>query len=584
MIPELGHITLIVALFIALFTASIPVIGSYGGYRTWMLAGRMGSFFLCSFVTLSFACLFISFINDDFSLTLAVQHSNSRLPILYKFSAVWGNHEGSLMLWVWILSLWMVAIALLTRQLPLYYTARVLSVMAWIAVGFLLFMLLTSNPFARTLPTPPTDGNELNPILQDPGLAIHPPMLYVGYVGLSVAFAFAMAALLDRRPHYYWARYARSWTVIAWVFLTLGIALGSWWAYYELGWGGWWFWDPVENASFMPWLVGTALLHSLIVTSRHGGFNRWSLLLAIFAFALSLLGTFLVRSGVLTSVHAFASDPSRGLFILIFLVIVICGSLFLYALRAPTMAISHTGNRLSRETFLLGNNIIMITAALTVLTGTLFPLVMEVMGVGKYSVGAPYFNTVFVPLMVLALLMMSILPAVKWKGGWKTWHQFKKQPRWGMTLAHCGFFLCAMGVTLTVLYSREHDIHLSPGEGHTLVGYHFLYTGERQISRENYTADELEIKVMQGDEIVAMLYPQKRHYPVSDKAMTEAGLQAGLWTDLYVSLGERVEGDRWALRLQVKPFVRWIWLGAIVTAIGAVWSVLSRRRRQAGDE
>ncbi len=414
MIPELGQFALILALLLAIIQAALPLIGAARGNQSWIAVAAPAGQAQFIFVAIAFCCLAYLFITNDFSVLNVATNSNSRLPLHYRLAATWGSHEGSLLLWALMLSLWTVAVSLFSRHLPEEMVARVLSVMGVISVGFLLFMLLTSNPFARLVPAAP-DGRDLNPLLQDPAMVAHPPMLYMGYVGFSVAFAFAIAALISGRLDATWARWSRPWTTVAWMFLTCGIALGSWWAYYELGWGGWWFWDPVENASFMPWLVGTALIHSLAVTEKRGGFKSWTVLLAISAFSLSLLGTFLVRSGVLTSVHAFATDPKRGIFILIFLAVVIGGSLLLYAWRAKQVGLGGKFDVVSRESLLLSNNVLLVVAAGSVLLGTLYPLFVDALGMGKLSVGPPYFNSVFVPLMVPAMFLMGIGPIARWK-------------------------------------------------------------------------------------------------------------------------------------------------------------------------
>src|SRR6056297_2183906 len=550
MIPELGHFALIIALGLTILLSIIPMWGAWRRNVTAMaLAPGLALGILC-FVSIAYVCLTWAFVNDDFSVKVVAANSNSLLPLMYKFSALWGNHEGSLLLWALILALWTAAVATFSRGLPLLMLARVLSVMGAVGVGFLSFSLLTSNPFARLLPGTPADGSDLNPLLQDPGLIIHPPLLYMGYVGFSVAFAFAIAALLGGKLDAAWARWSRPWTTVAWAFLTLGIALGSWWAYYELGWGGWWFWDPVENASFMPWLVGTALVHSLAVTEKRGLFKSWTLLLAITAFSLSLLGTFLVRSGVLVSVHAFATDPARGLFILIFLALVVGGSLTLYALRAPAVGSRISFAWLSRETLLLVNNVVFLVATLTVLFGTLFPLIMDALGEGKYSVGPPYFNMIFVPLMAVLIPFMGIGPLSRWKkdsaarwraellvpalaalalgivlplfagGGYNVWvalaivlaawivlgmlrdlynrvstassigRGFRRlaPSYWGMFLAHLGFAATVVGVVATTQYTEERDIRMQPGDVQVLAGYTFRFEDMARVRGPNYVA------------------------------------------------------------------------------------------------
>ncbi len=635
MIPEIGHFALIIALCLALILALVPSWGAWRGNSVAMALAPSLAIGLLVFIGISFSCLSWAFLQDDFSVKLVASHSNSLLPPIYKFAAVWGNHEGSLMLWVLILALWTAAVALFSSQLPLLVLSRVLSVMGLIAVGFLSFTLLTSNPFARLLPGAPVDGSDLNPLLQDPGLIIHPPLLYMGYVGFSVAFAFAIAALLGGRLDASWARWSRPWTNIAWAFLSLGIMLGSWWAYYELGWGGWWFWDPVENASFMPWLAGTALIHSLAATEKRGLFKSWTVLLAIFAFSLSLLGTFLVRSGVLTSVHAFATDPERGLFILVFLAVVVGGSLTLYAFRAPAVSSRVSFTWVSRESLLLCNNVVFLVATLTVLFGTLFPLIVDALGLGKVSVGPPYFNAVFVPLMALLVPFMGLGPVSRWKQDAVTrWRSELAIPAiaavvcgftlpllhapyniwvamavllsswlvlglardlWqrrgrltpgycGMLLAHLGFATCIIGVVATSQYSVEHDLKMRPGESKVLAGYEFRFVDVAQIRGPNFVADEAYFEVMRDGVLVASMSPQKRRYLASGSVMTEAAINAGLLRDLYVAMGEPVGSDgAWAMRLHYKPLVRWMWLGAILMAVGAFTAVLDKRYRRQRD-
>ena len=640
MIPELGHISLIIAFGLAIGLTAIPFWGSLRGHVAAMNLAPSLAVGVLVFTAIAFALLAASFLQDDFSVAVVAANSNSLLPPLFKFSALWGNHEGSLLLWVLILAGWMTAVACLSRGLPLAMIARVLSVMGLIAVGFLAFSLLTSNPFERLLPNTPLDGSDLNPLLQDPGLIIHPPLLYMGYVGLSVPFAFAIAALVGGRLDASWARWSRPWTNVAWGFLTLGIMLGSWWAYYELGWGGWWFWDPVENASFMPWLMGTALVHSLAVTEKRGVFRSWTVLLAIFAFSLSLLGTFLVRSGVLTSVHAFAADPERGLFILVFLALVVGGSLLLYALRAPTVA-SRVGYAvISRESLLMVNNLVFTVAATTVLLGTLFPLVMDALSLGKYSVGPPYFNAVFVPLMALLMPFMTVGPISRWRqdaprrwlqellgpaiavvvlapilsalmfdfnvwvalavllAGWVAvgvlrdlWHRLtagrsgalqwrRLSPSFvGMTLAHLGFAAVVLGAVVVTQHSEERDLRMAEGDSAELGGFRFELTRIGQQPGANYIADQAFFVVTEGDNAIATLVPEKRRYLASGQVMTEAAIDAGLLRDLYIALGEPVGEGAWAVRLQYKPMVRWLWVGSFLIGFGALVTALDRRYR-----
>ncbi|WP_461482134.1 heme lyase CcmF/NrfE family subunit [Porticoccus sp.] len=642
MIAEYGHFALILALVLALLQAVIPFAGAALGNRLWMSSARPLVVGQTVMVAFSFGCLVALFLNDDFSVRYVAANSNSLLPDYYKVSAVWGAHEGSLLLWVLILSGWSFAVALFSQTLPRILVARVLSVMGMISVGFYLFLLFTSNPFARSLPFSPMEGADLNPLLQDFGLIVHPPMLYMGYVGFSVAFAFAIAALLAGRMDAAWARWTRPWTNVAWMFLTLGIALGSWWAYYELGWGGWWFWDPVENASFMPWLVGTALVHSLAVTEKRGVFRSWTLLLAIFAFSLSLLGTFLVRSGVLTSVHAFAADPERGIFILAFLAMVVGGSLFLYALRGPAVRSAASFNGLSREMFMLINNILLVSAMVIILLGTLYPLIADVLDWGKISVGPPYFNLFFVPLMLVLAVLMAVGSVLRWKRNelsvlgrflniplvvsllagalfplffgehyspmaavtvavavwvaavtvrdlWrKSGHSRSrlyglrrlKGSYYGMVLAHLGVAVCIVGAGLTTLYSVQRDVRLSPGDRAEVSGYQFEFVEMRPVQGPNYIADQALVKVTRNGRVVDELRPEKRRYVATGQTMTEAAIGSGLWRDLYVALGEPLAGDAWAVRIHIKPFVRWIWLGGLLIAIGALLAVLDKRYRR----
>ncbi|MCQ4263686.1 heme lyase NrfEFG subunit NrfE [Stutzerimonas stutzeri] len=639
MIPELGHLAMILALCLAIVQATLPLIGAWRGDRQWMGLAQPAAWGQFAFLAFSFACLTYAFMVDDFSVAYVAHNSNSALPWYYKFSAVWGAHEGSLLLWALILAGWTFAVAVFSRQLPEDMLARVLGVMGLISIGFLLFLIVTSNPFERLLPQVPLDGRDLNPLLQDFGLIVHPPMLYMGYVGFSVAFAFAIAALLGGRLDAAWARWSRPWTLVAWAFLGIGIALGSWWAYYELGWGGWWFWDPVENASFMPWLVGTALIHSLAVTEKRGVFKSWTVLLAIAAFSLSLLGTFLVRSGVLTSVHAFATDPERGVFILIFLLMVVGGSLTLFALRAPVVK-SQVGFGLwSRETLLLVNNLLLVVATAMILLGTLYPLLLDAISGAKLSVGPPYFNAMFVPLVGALMVALGVGIMVRWKdtpvkwlvsmlapvliasailGGlgslifgdfnwavlavcllaaWvllaslrdlfdKTRHKgLLKGMRsmtlsyWGMHLAHLGLAVCAIGVVLTSHQSSERDLRLAPGQSLELGGYQFVFEGAVHHEGPNFTSDKGTIRVLKGDKQVAVLHPEKRLYTVQQMPMTEAGIDAGFTRDLYVALGEPLDNGAWAVRVHIKPFVRWIWLGALMMGLGGVLAACDRRYR-----
>jgi cytochrome c-type biogenesis protein CcmF len=640
MIPEIGQFALIIALLLALTQATLPLIGASRGNRTWMALAAPAGQAQFIFVAIAFCCLGYSFITNDFSVLNVATNSNSQLPLHYRLAATWGSHEGSLLLWTLMLGVWTVAVSLFSRHLPEEMVARVLSVMGVVSVGFLLFMLLTSNPFARLFPVPP-DGRDLNPLLQDPAMVAHPPMLYMGYVGFSVAFAFAIAALLGGRLDATWARWSRPWTTVAWMFLTCGIALGSFWAYYELGWGGWWFWDPVENASFMPWLVGTALIHSLAVTEKRGGFKSWTVLLAIAAFSLSLLGTFLVRSGVLTSVHAFATDPKRGIFILAFLVFVIGGSLLLYAWRAKQVGLGGKFDVISRESLLLSNNVLLTVAAGSVLLGTLYPLIVDALGMGKLSVGPPYFNLVFVPLMAPAMFLMGIGPIARWKkaslpdlaarlrwafvisvvsavalpfvfGQWKwlvslglmlaiwivttvlvnvwervrvtsgqltTWQKLRTQSRsyYGMQVAHLGVAVFIVGVTIVTGYQTEQDVRMEPGDVVRAGGYEFQLNGVTNVTGPNYLAARAEIVVSRDGEEIEKMYPEKRNYTASGNVMTETAIDIGIFRHLYVSLGEPVANGAWSVRVYYKPFVGWIWGGAVLMAIGGGLALSDRR-------
>jgi cytochrome c-type biogenesis protein CcmF len=633
MTPELGHLALILALLVALVQGVLPLIGAHKGHAGWTALARPAAQTQFLLVAFAFGCLMHAFIANDFSVQYVAQHSNSKLPTAYRASAVWGGHEGSLLLWVLMLTGWSAAVSLLSRQLPLAMVARVLGVLGLVSVGFLLFMLLTSNPFDRLLPAA-RDGADLNPLLQDPGLIVHPPMLYMGYVGFSVAFAFAIAALLAGRLDAAWARWSRPWTNVAWVFMTLGIALGSYWAYYELGWGGWWFWDPVENASFMPWLVGTALIHSLAVTEKRGSFKNWTVLLAIAAFSLSLLGTFLVRSGVLTSVHAFATDPERGVFILGFLVLVIGGSLTLFAWRASTVSMGGAFALFSRETLLLVNNVLLVVACGSVMLGTLYPLLIDALGMGKLSVGPPYFNAVFVPIMLPLLFLIALGPLARWKhadardmaqrlalsaviavaagiglpflvGEWSplvalglllavwiiasTAFQIRERLRsgwpprsfWGMHIAHLGMAVFVIGVTMVKGYEVEKDVRMAMGDTVAMGGYAFRLDSVRQVQGPNYTAMRGDVALLKDGVELRHLHPEKRNYFSSQMPMTETAIDTGLTRDLYVSLGEALDpqGSAWSVRVYYKPFVMWIWGGCLLMALGGGIAAADRRYR-----
>jgi cytochrome c-type biogenesis protein CcmF len=634
-LPELGLLALILALLLALLLGVLPLLGAHRANEAWMASARPLAYSQLAFIGIAYAILTHAFLVHDFSIAYVATNSNSLLPTIYQYTAVWGAHEGSLLLWVTILSVWIAAVAGFSRALPQVVVARVLAVMGWISVGFLAFLIFTSNPFARLLPAA-AEGNDMNPLLQDVGMISHPPLLYTGYVGFAVAFAFAIAALLDGKVDAQWVRWSRPWTNVAWAFLTIGIALGSFWAYYELGWGGWWFWDPVENASFMPWLVGLALLHSQAVTEKRGSFRGWTLLLAIAAFSLSLLGTFLVRSGVLTSVHAFASDPARGMFILTFLGLVIGGSLLLFAIRAPTEDKGQPFVFASRETLLLANNLLLTGAAAMILLGTLYPLLIEALDLGKISVGSPYFGLLFTLLMTPLVLLVPFGPLTRWQreapqaplrmlapwamlalvagaiaffrfpnGGLKTaaafvagswlllgtlrfvWQRFVQgKGRFtaemvGMCLAHFGLAVFLFGVLMTESTSQEKDVAARPGDSFQLRGYHFRFDGVERVQGPNFQADRGTVQVSRGSEPIATMHPEKRAYASGGSIMTEADIRGSLHNDLYVALGEPLGGDgSWALRLYVKPFIRWIWLGALLMAMGGFAVVLDKRFRR----
>ncbi|MEX0425365.1 heme lyase CcmF/NrfE family subunit [Providencia rettgeri] len=641
MIPEIGSVLLCLALGLAVLLSFYPLWGVARNDARLMASSRPLAWLLFLCVTGAFLVLVNAFVVNDFSVTYVANNSNTQLPIWYRVAATWGAHEGSLLLWVLLMSGWTFAVAICSYRMPLDIVARVLAVMGMVSVGFLLFIIFTSNPFSRTLPAFPIEGRDLNPLLQDPGLIFHPPLLYMGYVGFSVAFAFAIAALLSGRLDSSFTRFARPWTMAAWFFLTLGIMLGSAWAYYELGWGGWWFWDPVENASFMPWLVGTALIHSLSVTEQRATFKAWSLLLSIFAFSLCLLGTFLVRSGVLVSVHAFASDPSRGLFILAFMVLVIGGSLLVFALRGHKVR-SRVNNALwSRESMLLGNNVILTAAMLVVLLGTLLPLVHKQIGLGTISIGEPFFNTMFIALMVPFALLLGIGPLVRWgrdrpaaikklliiatvltvilsfalpllmedrvealtvvglmMACWiailafaemrvRISKKIKLTPSyWGMVLAHLGLAVTIVGIAFSQNYSIERDVKMKPGDSISIRAYTFVFNGVREADGPNYQGVIGSISVKEKDKVIGVLMPEKRFYSVSRAVMTEAAIDGGFTRDLYAALGEEVSKDTWTMRLYYKPFVRWIWSGGVLMAIGALFCLFDpryRRRKLQGE-
>ncbi len=644
MIPELGNFSLILALALSVMLGILPVIGSSLRIHSWIGFARPAALALAPLVGFSYLCLTVSFLQNDFSVAYVANHSNTRLPLIYKISGVWGGHEGSLLLWVFILSLWTAAVSLFSRGVPVGLSAIALSVLGMITAGFSSFTLFTSNPFERLVPTP-FEGMDLNPLLQDIGMAMHPPILYMGYVGFSVAFAFAIAALITGKFDAAWARWTRPWTNIAWMFLTIGIALGSWWAYYELGWGGWWFWDPVENASFMPWLIGTALIHSLAATEKRGVFKAWTVLLAVVAFSLSLLGTFLVRSGVLISVHSFASDPTRGLYILLFLGVVIGGSLLLYAWRAPGIVSRVRFTSTSREMAILLNNIIFGILCFAVLLGTLYPLIMDALNLGKISVGPPYFNFVFTIIGFPLALLVGIGALLRWKTdqvrrvspgilvcltlslvaaiGIPPW-LFHPSPGasaglfagsmiiflslknlidrtrpgnrlraiintpkgiLGMVTAHLGMGVFVIGVTMTNVYSIERDVRLAPGEQYQIGQYQFVFDGTDTIPGPNYQAVQGSFRIFRDDEMIARLFPEKRTYLVQKNPMTEAAIDSGLTRDLYIALGEPLsasadDNQPWAVRIYYKPYVRWIWLGALIMAIGGLLGAADKRYRR----
>jgi len=628
MIPELGQLALSLALVVALVQAVLPLVGAQRGDADWMAVGRSAAMAQALLVAFAFGCLVYSFVTNDFSVQYVAQNSNSRLPLEYRIAGAWGGHEGSLLLWVLMLGVWMSAVALFSRHLPEEMAARVLGILGLVSAGFLAFLLFTSNPFDRLFPAA-ADGRDLNPLLQDPGMVIHPPMLYMGYVGFSVAYAFAVSALLSGRLDAAWARWSRPWTTVAWMFLTIGIALGSGWAYYELGWGGWWFWDPVENASFMPWLIGTALIHSLAVTEKRGAFRSWTVLLAIVAFGLSLLGTFLVRSGVLTSVHAFAVDPKRGIFVLGLFALMIGGALVLYAWRTARIGLGGSFAPVSRESMLLANNVLLAAAAGAVMLGTLYPLVLDAVGAGKISVGPPYFDAVFVPLMAPALFLMGVGPLARWKrasvpelavqlrwalgvsavlglvlpfamGRWSalvgfglalalwivitsllTLRRGLRQTRahYGMVVAHIGVAVFVVGVTLVKGYDHEEDAKMKPGDTLAVGRYVFRLDGVKPVDGPNYRAAQATVTVLRDGRPYRVLRPERRIYSVQEQTMTEAAIDTGLTRDLYVSLGDPLEGGAWLVKAQVKPFVDWIWGGCLIMAIGGLLAASDRRYR-----
>ena len=640
MIPEIGHIALITAFVITLLQCIVPLWGAYTQRRQWMSIARPTAYAQCLMIFIAFICLIISFVNSDFSVLNVAENSNASLPVIYRVCASWGSHEGSILLWSLMLGLWSCAVARFSKHLPEVILSRTLGVMGFISAGTLLFTLATSNPFLRLLPAA-MNGRDLNPLLQDPGMIIHPPMLYMGYVGTSVVFSLAIAALLSGKLDTAWARWSRPWITMAWCFLTMGIALGSAWAYYELGWGGWWFWDPVENASFMPWLLGTALIHSLAVTEKRGGFKMWTALLAILTFSLSLLGTFLVRSGVITSVHAFATDPTRGIFILIFLAVLIGGSLTLFALRAPKASTGESFDTVSKDSMLLANNILLLVAAFAVLLGTLYPLVLDALSLGKLSVGKPYFDAVFVPLMTPALFLMGVGPITKWRSAkpielviqlrWalgiaavsaviapfviRSWSpiigfglvmavwiavstlhhllvRLRLHPQgvvqglrqqsasyFGMVMAHIGVAVFVFGVTMVSGFEEEKDLRMQAGNTSTLAGYEIRFDGVKQTQGSNYTAAQGQITISKNGQVVNVMQPEKRKYYSSEMLMTEAAIYSKISGDLYISMSEPVSETEWGIKVQYKPFVSWIWGGAFLIALGGFIAIIDKKYR-----
>ena len=643
MIPELGNFALILAFFLSVILGVVPMVGAARNNMLWMSLARPLSAGVFVFLSISLLVLAYSFVIDDFSVQFVASHSNTTLPLQYKLTAVWGGHEGSFLFWTWMLGGWMLAVAIFSKSVPQEFIARVLSVMGLISVGYTLFMLATSNPFDRVLPLPPSDGADLNAALQDFAFIVHPPSLYMGYVGFSVVFAFAIAALLSGRLDSAWARWCRPWANAAWAILTLGLSLGSWWAYYELGWGGWWAWDPVENPPLITWLLGAAMIHSLAATEKRGVFKSWTVLLAIMAFASSLLGTFITRSGLLTSVHAFATDPTRGVYILGFLGLIIGGSLLLYAIRAPILKSEFGFGSWSREIFLLANNLILVVASAAILLGTLYPMVYQAMTGGDLiSVGPPYFNTIFVPLMGVLVVLMGIGPISRWKktspdylrrqlgrvamaavalgvlipvlltmslpvttigvvvlGLWIMFSMFRdilnkiaNKPSagaglkslpvsyWGMQLAHFGFVLTMAGACLTSIYSIERSVLLQVGQQADLGRYTFIFEDIRPVQGPNYIADEASIRILRDGNYLEYLYPQKQLYTASNTPATQMGIDGRFLRDLFVTLGDPRDSGAWSMTLYVKPFVRWIWLGTLFIAFGGILAGTDKRYRR----
>jgi len=635
MLPELGQFALILAMLLAFAQAFFGIAGPARRNERWIAATApavAGQFVLTVF---AFATLVYAFVHNDFTLRSVAGHSNSALPVYFRVAATWGHHEGSMLFWILVLSIWTVAVAAFSRRLPRAFQARVLGVLGVLSAGFLLFTLATSNPFERLDRLLP-DGVDLNPVLQDFALTIHPPMLYVGYVGFSVAFAFACAAMLEGKLDQTWARWTRPWTTVAWMFLTVGIALGSWWAYYELGWGGWWAWDPVENAILMPWLLGTALIHSLAVTDKRGLFKSWTLLLAIGAFSFSLLATFLVRSGVLTSVHSFAADPGRGIFILSFLVVMIGGALALYVWRAPLLRSQAGFDLVSREAFLLYNNILLVIATFVIFGGNMAPFLSDILGLGSLSVGPPYFNPTFLVSMIPLLALVAIGMHARWKRGnlgesrrvllvslgtalvlglamaigiyglhdvraplgtllgfWIILSSLvdpidRLRRRLslsaavvGMTLAHVGLGLLTLGITTTESARVERDVALAPGQSAELGGYRFTFVKTEAAEGPNYDAVRADVQVSRGDRDVALLQPERRTYWVQQTALAEAALGVNFRRDLLATMGESLGKGAWSFRLQVRPLMSLLWLGAALMALGGLCAATDRRYRQA---
>ncbi len=642
MLPELGQFSLILAFCLSIILGTLPLIGAHRNNVLWMSLARPLSAGVFVFLGISIVILTYAFASDDFSVQFVALHSNSALPLQYKLTAVWGGHEGSFLLWTFMLAGWMLAVAIFSKSMPIDFVARVQGVLGILCSGYILFMLATSNPFDRIVPLPPLDGTDLNSMLQDFAFIIHPPTLYMGYVGFSVVFAFAIAALLSGKLDAAWARWCRPWANVAWAILTIGIAVGSWWAYYELGWGGWWAWDPVENPPLITWLFGTALIHSLAVTEKRGVFKSWTVLLAILAFAGSLMGTFITRSGLLTSVHAFASDPSRGFFILAILGITVGGSLLLYAIRAPLMKSEFGFDLLSREVFLLINNVILVVASASIFLGTLFPMIYQALTDDLISIGPPYFNSIFAPLMMLLVLFLGIGPMSRWKRtstayllqqlgkvalasvaigvllpllvllefslaatvsialaawvvlsiGKDVSNRIVNKPTpiqglralslsyYGMQAAHLGVAVMLVGIGLTSYFSVEKSVLLEQGQSIVLAGYDFVFIGSSAVTGPNFIGEEAEISVLKAGVEIEVLHPQRRIYTASGSPSTEMDIDAGLLRDLFITLGEEKQAGAWSMTIYVKPFIRWVWLGAIFMVFGATLAAGDKRYRR----